>query len=620
MLFSEGPGLRRRGVSMRFFSRMTVIRLCSAAVFCAALLSCNFNIDDDKGSFDPGPSVVWTNEILTKRAVELNRVFADGVLDSYEERYVKQGFEDAETRVIDQIKYFNAREELRYIELYSISDDGTVVRLFRYNAEGQLQFSKAFVHVDMGEKRKLAKSYLFGKDGLADSALAYEWAEPVVGTVKIGTVASFVPAEGADGSVMTPDSSVRWFFALDSKDWNLEVRRGSNPWSLGEGDEVSVPSAGADADADFAESGRAVLETSSDPVLVDLPVPPVGDATLELKTCRLAWKDADGSSLVTIEPVPADIPGGALYRPVSAERKDRRLGNSTVTTNLGYDGDGRVAVKETYYGNTLALRIALAYDPAGYPTTIETTGAAMILPLRYGITWGSNHSLDRLDFYAKKIVGGSTTDVLVQYFVFDYSAGNLPNPPLTMSALRSFDVFDFGNGILNAITDTGMMIQNYNGDNQLQQTFSLSAIASGQPGYPGYKAVVMTAPTDDKPSVSNGWYQIGYAGGLATSIGAYDKDQKELWTQSFGYGTAEVGAFIDTLGLPDKTDLKNFFDGIGELYETWVPADLAGDLAGVAAETASDPEGTLKKLRNEAAAAYSSIDKGAIRMLFDFLL
>lgn len=612
MLFSEGPGLRRRGVSMRFFSRMTVIRLCSAAAFCAALLSCNFNIDDDKGSFDPGPSVVWTNEILTKRAVELNRVFADGVLDSYEERYVKQGFEDAETRVIDQIKYFNAREELRYIELYSISDDGTVVRLFRYNAEGQLQFSKAFVHVDMGGKRKLAKSYLFGKDGLADSALAYEWAEPVAGTVKIGTVASFVPAEGADGSVMTPDSSVRWFFALDSKDWNLEVRRGSNPWSLGEGDEVSVPSAGADADADFAESGRAVLETSSDPVLVDLPVPPVGDATLELKTCRLAWKDAEGSSLITLEPVPADIPGGAVYRPVSAERKDRRLGNSTVATSFSYDGDGRVSAKETYYGNTLALRVALAYDAAGFPVSVDTTGAAMLVPLKYDIKWGDNHSLDRLDIVIN--------DVRVQYFEFDYSTGDLPKPPLSVSGLRSFDVFDFGDGILEAVDATGVKIANYNGDDVLQQTFELSAIASGQSGYPGYKAEVMTAPTDDNPSVSNGWYQIGYNSGLATAIGAYKPDGTELWTQSFGYTEADVGAFIDSLGLPDKTDLKNFFGSIGELYETWVPADLADELEDVAAETASDPAGTLKKLGNEAAAAYSSIDKGAIRMLFDFLL
>lgn len=603
MSCSAGPGLRIRGVHMRFFARKALIRLGSAAAICAALVSCNFNIDDDKGNLDPRPSVQWTEETLTKREVVLCKVFADGKLHSYEERYIKPDTVDT-TRVIDQIKHFGASGTLLYVERFSISGDGTVVRQFRYTPEGKLVSSKAFEHEGTGDDRRLVRWYSFDQDGLFQSAYAYEWAEPVAGTVKIATVASFIPSTGSGGTGVKADSSVRWFFAPGSKTWNLEVRRGENSWQLGQGDPLSMPNAGADGGADFTESGRSVLEESVDPVLVVLPVPPVGDDSLKLVNCRLAWTDADGSSLITLEPVPADIPGGALYRPTSAERTDRRLGNSTVRTDLGYDDStGRVVSKETYYGNTLALRIALAYDDDGFPTMIETTGAAMYAPLRYDIEWGSNKSLDRLEL--------TVNDVLLQYFVFDYSVGDAPNPPLALSDLRSFDVFEFGDGIKNAISATGMTIKNYNWGNELQQTFSLSAVE----GNTGFRAEVL------KPDgASNGWYQIAYTSGVASSLGAYKPDGTALWSQSFGYAEDDIADFIDTLGLPDKDDLSDFMSDLGELYETWVPADLEQDLADVAAETASDPEGTVKKLEDQAVSAYASTEMGAIRMLFDFLL
>ena len=77
------------------------------------------------------------------------------------------------------------------------------------------------------------------------------------------------------------------------------------------------------------------------------------DDSLDLVNYRLAWKDTDGSSLVKVEP----LPGGSIFRPVSMERTDRRLGNSTVRMNLSYDADPAVFPRRK---RTTAIRLRSA--------------------------------------------------------------------------------------------------------------------------------------------------------------------------------------------------------------------------------------------------------------------
>ncbi len=342
------------------------------------------------------------------------------------------------------------------------------------------------------------------------------------------------------------------------------------------------------------------------------------DDSLDLVNYRLAWKDTDGSSLVKVEP----LPGGSIFRPVSMERTDRRLGNSTVRMNLSYDAEsGRISAKETYYGNTLALRIAMTYDTDGFPTSMDTTGAALLLPLKYDITWGDGHSLDRLDLRGN--------GALMQYFVFEYNVGDaidgvddaLSSLPLTLSDACTFDVFDFGNAFKNAIATAGMSIAHYDGEKTLVETFKLGALTDDEDNNLGLKAEVWTAPSEAHPDGElNGSYRIGYENVLAVSLGAYKADGTSLWTQSYGYTESDVAAFIDSLGLPDQSDLKAFFAEVGSLYETWVPEDLKDDLYEIATGALDDPKGTVKKLEDRAASAYASIEMGAIRMLFDFLL
>lgn len=282
--------------------------------------------------------------------------------------------------VIEQVKRFSALGELRYIERYSISDDGTVLRVFRYTAEGELLYSKAYVHEGVGDDRRLIRYYVFGKDGDVEQSVAYEWESPVDGVARRRSITMFT---GGSGSVIAAESTVRWFYLPNSKDWSLEMRRGKDPWSLCEASPANPPAAGGESELSFELSEPVPLASVADPELADLPVPEVLDDSLDLVNYRLAWKDADGSSLVKVEP----LPGGSIFRPVSMERTDRRLGNSTVRMNLSYDAESvRISAKETYYGTTLALRIAMTYDNDGFPTSMDTTGAALLLPLKYDIT------------------------------------------------------------------------------------------------------------------------------------------------------------------------------------------------------------------------------------------
>ena len=166
-----------------------------------------------------------------------------------------------------------------------------------------------------------------------------------------------------------------------------------------------------------------------------------------------------------------------------------------------------------------------------------------------------------------------------------------------------------------------MSIAHYDGSKNLIETFKLGALTDDEDNNIGLKAEVWTAPSEAHPDGElNGSYRICYDNGLAVSLGAYKADGTSLWTQSYGYTESDVAAFIDSLGLPDQSDLKTFFAEVGSLYETWVPEDLKDDLDEVATGALDDPKGTVKKLEDRAASAYASIDMGAIRMLFDFLL
>jgi len=360
------------------------VPLASAAAFlsCAILASCNFNIDDNPVDPNTGPADRWETKRFTvagESGVYLSRTYKNDEFQYYEELYADP---DTTTMpVIEQVKRFSALGELRYIERYSISDDGTVLRVFRYTAEGELLYSKAYVYDSSGDSGKLVRWYYFGADGLASSALAYKWEEDDSG--RLLAVVSFAPVSDTY-STLESKSSVSWFYLPNSKDWSLEARRGDDPWSLGsDPPNLKYPEAGRDTEVAHTLSDEVPLASVADPELADLPVPEVLDDSLDLVNYRLAWKDTDGSSLVKVEP----LPGGSIFRPVSMERTDRRLGNSTVRMTLSYDAEsGRISAKETYYGNMLALRIAMTYDTDGFPTSMDTTGAALLLPLKYDIT------------------------------------------------------------------------------------------------------------------------------------------------------------------------------------------------------------------------------------------
>ena len=148
------------------------VPLAPAVAFlsCAILASCNFNIDDNPVDPNTGPADRWETKRFTvagESGVYLSRTYKNDEFQYYEELYADP---DTTTMpVIEQVKRFSALGELRYIERYSISDDGTVLRVFRYTAEGELLYSKAYVYDKSGDSQA-GSLVLFGETVLLERA------------------------------------------------------------------------------------------------------------------------------------------------------------------------------------------------------------------------------------------------------------------------------------------------------------------------------------------------------------------------------------------------------------------------------------------------------------------
>lgn len=340
--------------------------------------------------------------------------------------------------------YFDGTGALRWYD-HSIYQGDLLVRLCEYDGNGELQWFAVYEYSGSGLKTQAARY-----DG--DSALidAFVW--------EYGAAETLVTEKSYDASG-TLCAKVTHEWSVDGKETRRIV------YEL----PPSTP----------GEAARGItgltLPTPPDPPAV--PVLTLSDRELQVASRRFWFYDAYGATDVTTR---------ADYLPTAIVREDARLAKA-VTVALRYDEVGRILSKSTSYGDTEALRIVLTYASAsGYLVShIESSGAAMLIPLEFDLTY------DEAGLPTQVTIGYDTSVLFA--LSYDYNEADPLTHTITVregdGSLYGCYVFsvagDFLSGRIDVYTDEACTVSNgyyalaYNDDSQ---TVSFAAYsAAGDP-------------------------------------------------------------------------------------------------------------------------------------------
>jgi YD repeat-containing protein len=521
---------------------------CAIVVGMVLFASCNWNLPDSESS-RPGPVITAVYE--TGETVEKESILYDGVPNSYSLRFI----DDKTTRAIGQIQYYSVKDDLLSVSKYVRGSDGRVVLAAYY--DNTLNLGSFDV-------------YSYDTDGFVTGKYSYDGAGALQ-SVRLYAAKSTGTAKGQLESAAyylanatTPAGGVRYYFidtpSYASETWNMEVSYGSSAGEVAGQIWADDPYAGAInlTAIDAKINVKRELVAPSMPSVPSLSIPSDFSATSLTKAgYRFSFKDDYGSTGLSSDP---------NFFPLSASRTDKRInnGNTTVCAYLSRDDAGRITTQETYYGDTLALKVAITYDGSTwFPSSVTTTGAAMLLPLTYEIAYkASNHAVDSIT------VKSDTTSLIVLKYEYKTEL-----PAQTALAVKNMDPFVF----LNALLATDVVIYHYKGDGKtLVETFTAEPASVN--GIAGIKVSVNLPKSDGSAGGEyNGSYIVGYnTSGQCASLQATDAADKPLWTQN----TASVSDVWSSLSAaaPGVIDTAVSY---GSMIESFIPANAASDVSSI---------------------------------------
>lgn len=569
--------------------RLLPVVLTLAAVF-ALGTSCSFDFGDDgKDITPPGDEANWTYETVrytgtvaeTAVDVEVTKATCDGVF-----KYTTEAYIDSDGHVY-QMQQYDAAGALESVESYAYAQAGDPL------AWRQVSRTDWSVETDPPVAATLTV-YGYGAEAAVETETVYELS---VDAANPSWCARYEMDETAtpplyEASLWTADSldlaeplpelvSVRgWLTESDTESahWNFaaDYRRSGGSASLSMPEQpkpcVMVPeTASTDAidpatlaDVSALYHGAIALTAVTDPgyavpVLPDPAAPGIDaeyygiyEAESAVRTTELAF---DGD-----------------WYPTSMVRTDDRL-PASLTIEADWDENHRITEKRTFVGSTLALSIGIERDDDGYPTTIETGGEGLTVPLDYGFVYADGtHNLERITFGAE---GVGT----LQSLAFEFKGGApVTLPSLSAEGLKSFDPFAF----MNEILTNELVIKHYDGSDNVVELFGIESDASGVTATV-YDAKLTADLADD---VVTGSYVASWAseGAPVASLAALDEDGDEIWSYSYDYGDAiataaedAIPAGFDLSALDAESQLSAFFsDETAEDAEAMAQSILNG--------------------------------------------
>jgi len=508
--------------------------------------SCNFNFTADKNE-TASPALRCVTE--TSDNVQLNKWYDGDTLKYYDEKYILAGTEKT-TRLIDQIQSYTDSGKLKNSYRYTYTSAGLPETVAYYDSTNALKWFYAYEYVTVGTVTRISAQYEYDGANVLQCARKFTWTDMGTATGELKNAVFFDETKALKGGLS-------YYYLSDSKKWNMEISWGTDTDSIGTGDAPSVCAADAVNQATVANHGRLALTSPAIPAASVPSVPADLSASgLAAALYRFQYEDTYGVSRVSLD---------KDWYPSSAYRTDSRLGADALLVELAYDDAHRIVTKTTSLGATKALVVNIAYDADSFPVTIATSGAAMLLPLEYTVTYGTNHQVSKISV--------TSDGSLLRYFTYAYTA---PTTAVTAPTARSIDPFAF----IDSLLSSAVTISEFDGDDKPVETFvsrkADTVIGATTTG------VIFDVHKGDASGALNGSFVVTIsASGVPVALSAKKADGTELWNRDFSSQSAILDrAKTGLTGLP--ASLTGFGNSYGRLLETYLPSDGKTPAAGIA--------------------------------------
>ncbi len=581
-----------------------------AAVMLAVLTSCDFSFmdkDDDSG----GPASTAYMKIVptTYAEVEVQESWwypsdtaTEGTL-KYTEYWWVDSAAPAPSRRVSQIDRVNAAGSLSESRSFTYTEAGDLASASYYgysNGLPVLKYTFSYVYetitVSGSPTLLLTAQHKFDASDARTDSWLYQWSESGDSAGKLEATAYFL------GTGSEFDDASRWYFLPESDSWNMRITSVNGDSKLVSPDSVSVPSVSCARavtastpalPADFrTKTDLSTMLSSFDNPSLSMPsYGAIEGMTGERKPAfAFSYEDGFGTGTVDLD---------SDWYPVSVSRNDKRL-EEALRVELERDDEYRITSKKSYYGDTLALQVDVDWGgtgaPAGFPTRVETSGAALVTPMEFDLVWNPVNLPERIEI--------SLNNTKLYYFAFEYDA-DISLPAADIARPRSIDPFNLVTdlfGTLEDFLDSSVTVRLYEtgADNKVgtddreSQYFVFAPVADPA----GLRVSVYKPGVGDAADELNGWYQIVWEDGLAASISAWrpKKDGEtadvEVWFKEFGYGADFFAEIASEISIPDAAELSDMLSDLqtelGSLYETKLPEEARDYIEGPASVEAEE--------------------------------
>lgn len=495
-------------------------RLLIALVALIALVSsCTFDFFDDAKDIaetDTLHSVTQTTE-----NVQVTKWYdTSETLQYSEEGYIQSG-----SRQIEQVQKYSASGELKHTYRYIYNAAAQIDLVAYYDSSDSLQWFHVYT---FDENDRISVQAEYNGSAILQWARKYTYVpSSETASGEISTVSSFTSLAQLDGVAV-------YSFLTGSKKWNKEVSYGTIGNVISDDPAICALIAEDVNVTSVTNHGRISVTMPNRPESLALTVPVDPSTVLSLTGYRFAYYDDYGNSKISLNP---------SWYPLSAVRDDSRLDGNDLQVDLTYDSANRIVNKTTYYGSTKALSVDIAYDSGNYPTTVTTTGAAMLLPLEYTMAYD--------EYRRPSKISVTSEGKRLHYFNFAYSG---TPAALTITTDRSIDPFNF----LDSLLSVEMTITHYDGDDDLVESFYAHAVTEG--------IQIDVIKPDGK---ANGLFLVTRdAAGRPVSFTTKNAKGKTLNVQEFSFADAQIDA------LSEAT--------FGRLVEVFIPNDTSNGSSEIA--------------------------------------
>lgn len=418
--------------------------------------------------------------------------------------------------------FFNLNDELVWYSHYLYNSDKIIQRT-EYNGSNEVQNTRTNTYDSEGRLELTARYY---------SNDSQHWA---YGYVYEGTTDTKTKITKYEGGARTAYIDIEY----DSSDRVIkktgygDARRNDSFTS-----HISAPGFRETGGVNTENRNTASLTAPSEPTVPSPDITPTEDAVTyswmslwAYSAYGTAYTELNSIYLPTYLSLDVDIENPPIDIEIPDETLEVEIAYSDQTVTIDTVEVPLVDSKTTYYDGIEILTLDFTYDANGYPTSLDTSGASLFIPLTYDFAYDTNNIPEGIT-----VSSGTTTLRRLEYEYADINAINSPEE----------------------FADSVHYIYDFDGDDVLQQTFEFT-----------YSALTLRidvldpngTPADTSDDTSNGYFELAYdTDGNIASFASYNASNVLQWKYEYGYDDLMNQISQVKINADDLPEVVNTFD------------------------------------------------------------